>query len=235
MRKNLLNLIIFCFLLSFFLTCGSGGNGGGDDSVSGPDGVDPGNPGNPGIAVNDELIYVTGFENVASGEGFAAGSTYNSDTLVPPTLVGPEGLKWQTYHGTPSTDNPIDGLQSMQMRYYTSTTAPSHLGHLGYTATTVGLPNVTKVTFKAKYRVTSGTGGPIKVEVSYSTNGSLSWTSPQVFALSTSVADITYNVSATGEFDNVRIKFEVADESLPSQNTGTVGLYIDDVKIYGVK
>src|SRR5690606_20060161 len=109
---------------------------------------------------------------------------------------------------------------SMQMRWYTG-----NADHLGHTFTNFDLPNVTKVEFKAK-----NTAG-INVIASYSTDEGITWVGDQTFVLSTSTEDFTYNISATGEYENVRIKFQLTFDVPPS---GTSRLYIDEVVVYGI-
>ena len=163
----------------------------------------------------ESVIYSTGFEN---SEGFAAGTVYNNTTVA---YSGNAGEQWGTYYGTPSTTGSISGAQSMQMRWYTS--APSSLG---YTFTDFDLANVTKVEFKA-----ANTSG-INVIVSYSTDGGTSWGGDETFTLSATTTTYTYNISSTGEFANVRIRFQLTFDSPPS---GTSRLYIDDVAVYGIE
>lgn len=165
----------------------------------------------------EEIIYSTGFE---SAEGFTASTTYNNTTVA---YTGPTGQRWGTYYGTPSTTGPIVGAQSMQMRWYT--TAQSNLG---YTFTDFNLPNASKVVFKAANTiVTNG----LNVIVSYSTDGGTSYVNPETFTLSATTTEFTYNISATGAFANVRLKFQATFSSAP---TNTVRLYLDDVKVYGI-
>jgi hypothetical protein len=163
----------------------------------------------------ESVIYSTGFE---SSEGFTAGTVYNNTTIK---YDGSTGVQWGTYYGTASTTSPISEAQSMQMRWYTSATA-----NLGYTFMNFDLANVTKVTFLA-----SSTSG-INVIVSYSIDGGESFIGNQLFTLTGTATEYTYNVSATGEFDNIRVKFEI---SLPDPIPGgTSRLYIDDVSVYGI-
>lgn len=158
------------------------------------------------------IIYSTGFE---ASEGFTAGTSYNNTTIK---YDGPEDEKWGTYYGTASTTGPITGSMSMQMRWYTA-----NPDRLGYTFTDFDLTNVTKVTFKALN--TSGNN----VTVSYSTDGGTTYTGGQTFTLGTSAADFTYNISPTGEFPNVRIKFTL----VPGTTNGS-RVTIDDVTVYGI-
>lgn len=157
-------------------------------------------------------VYGIGFED---SEGFAPGTVYNNTTVA---FTGPAGQQWGTYFGTPSTTGAISGGQSMQMRWYTSSSS-----NLGYTYTNFDLANVTKVEFKA-----ANTNG-INVIVSRSTDGGSNWTNDETFVLSTSAETYTYHVSPTGEFANVRLRFQITYTTAP---TSTSRLYIDDVVVY---
>jgi len=171
--------------------------------------------GSMSVLAQESVIYSTGFE---SAQGFTGATGYNNTSLI---NSGVTGQQWSTFYGTPSTTSPLSGLQSMQMRWYTSAVA-----NLGYTFTNFDMSNVTKVTFKA-----ANTTG-INVIASYSTDGGTTFTGNQTFTLSSTSTQYTFNVSATGEFANVRIKFAVSLAS-PAP-TATSRLYIDDVNIYGM-
>lgn len=159
----------------------------------------------------ESIIYSTGFES----PDFPAGTVYNNTTVA---YTGPAGQQWGTYYGTPSTTSPLTASQSMQMRWYT--TAPANLG---YTFTNFDLANVSKVTFKA-----ANTSG-INIIASYSTNGGTSFAGEQTFTLSTTGTEYTFNISATGEYPNVRIKFALTAPTVTSSR-----LIIDDIAIYGI-
>jgi len=171
--------------------------------------------GSMGVSAQESVIYSTGFE---SAQGFTATTAYNNTTIL---NSGVAGQQWSTFYGTPSTTSPLVGLQTLQMRWYTSTAA-----NLGYTFTNFDMPNVTKVTFKA-----ANTTG-INLIASYSTDGGTTYTGNQTFTLTSTSTQYTLNVSATGEFANVRIKFAVSLAN-PAP-TGTSRLYIDDVNVYGM-
>lgn len=160
----------------------------------------------------EAVIYSTGFE---AAENFTAGTTYNNTTIK---YDGPSEQQWGTYYGTASTTDPITGGQSMQMRYYTA--SPSNLG---YTFMNFDLPNVTKVTFKALN--TSGNN----VYVSYSTDEGLNYTGSQLFTLGTSASSFTYNISESGEYEKIRIRFLLSPGSINSSR-----ITIDDIQIYGI-
>ncbi|MDR1346170.1 MAG: chitobiase/beta-hexosaminidase C-terminal domain-containing protein [Bacteroidales bacterium] len=170
------------------------------------------------VAPVDTVIYAVGFE---SGEGFLASQSYQNAAIA---YTGPTDSQWGTIYGTPSTTAPITGGQSMQMRWYTGTPAI-----LGSTETNFDLHNVTKVTFKAKNTV-AGTG--LNVTATYSIDGGYTWTGDSTYALTTNADDFTYFITDSGQYYNVRLKFQMAlQESNP---TGTVRLVIDEIKVYGV-
>jgi len=163
----------------------------------------------------ESIIYSTGFE---SSQSFIAGTVYNNTTVL---KTGVTGQQWGTVFGGPSATSALVGIQSMQMRWYTNSATT-----LGYTFTNFDLHNVTKVIFKA-----ANTTG-INVIASYSTNGGITYTGNQTFVLSTVSAPYTFNVSATGEFANVRIKLAISLAS-PAP-TSTSRLYLDDISVYGI-
>jgi len=159
-------------------------------------------------------IYTTGFE---STEGFTAGSAYNNTTIK---LDGTVPKQWGTYYGTASTTSPLSGLMSMQMRWYT--TAPTLFG---YTFTNFDIANAAKVVFNA-----SSTNN-LSVIVSYSTDGGTTYVGAQTIALTATKSEYTYDISITGEYPNVRLKFQLAFTTAP---TATSRVYIDDVAVYPV-
>lgn len=166
----------------------------------------------PGL---DTIIYRTGFE---SSEGFAASIVYNNTTVA---FTGPNGGKWGTYYGTPSTTAPILGGQSMQMRWYTSAA-----NNLGYTYTDFDLRNVTKLYFQAKNT------NNLKLTLSYSIDGGSTFMGDSVYVIDTTKATYLFNVSQTGQYDYVRIKFKI---TLPSTNpTATSRMYLDSLVVYGI-
>jgi hypothetical protein len=163
----------------------------------------------------ESVIYSTGFE---ASEGFTAGTVYNNTEIK---YDGPAGQQWGTYYGTASTTSPLTGSQSIQMRWYT--TAP---GNLGYAFTAFDLANVTKVVFQA-----ANTLG-LNVNVSYSIDGGITFIGDEIFTLSTTAAEYTYEISETGEYSSVRLKFLI---SLPDPiPTGTSRLYLDEISIFGI-
>ncbi len=167
----------------------------------------------PGI---DTIMYAVGFE---AEEGFTATQTYNSPNVI---YTGAEGQQWGTYYGTPSTNYNICGGQSMQMRWY-----ESNPERLGYTYTNFDIRNVTYVTFEAK----NNTG--LNLKVSYSIDGGNTYVGDSVYTLQTQSHNYRYDVSATGEYDFVRLKFSVVLPE-PAPSSGTHKLVIDSVVVFGV-
>lgn len=170
----------------------------------------------PVVPSIDTVMYSVGFEEE---EGFTATQTYNSPNIV---YTGAEGQQWGTYYGTPSTNEHICGAQSMQMRWYLS--APSTMG---YTFTNFDIRNVTYVTFDAK----SPNG--LKLNVSYSIDGGNTYVGDSLYTIATGGRhNYRFNVSETGEYNFVRLKFAVVlPETAP---TGTSKLLIDSVVVFGV-
>lgn len=163
----------------------------------------------------DTIVYRIGFE---ASEGFAASTVYNNPE---PAYTGLEGQQWATVYGTPTTTDHIYGAQSLQMRWYTNSSEM-----LGYTTTNFDIRNVTYVTFSAK------NNGALNVTVSYSIDGGNTFVGDSVISLTSNARNYRYNVSETGEFNFVRLKFAV---SLPSPApTGTNRLTIDSVVVFGV-
>ena len=165
----------------------------------------------------DEVIYTVGFEE---DEDFTASSVYNNTTI---RYDGPEDQQWGSYYGTVSTTSPVDGAQSMQMRWYTS--APDAMG---YAFTNFNLHNVTKVDFTAKYR-----NQHVNLRVSRSLDGGATYDADSVYVLTTNPQDFTYFVSDSGQYYSVRLKFQIEldEEDIPSN---TAHLTFDRVSVYGV-
>jgi hypothetical protein len=171
---------------------------------------------NLSVSAQEASLYSTGFE---STDGFVAAAVYNNTTIA---YTGASGNQWGTYFGTPSTTTPIVGLQSMQMRWYTTTPT-----NLGYTFTNFDEPNVTRVTFNAANTV------GINLIVSYSTDGGATWLGAQTYTLTTTSTSYTYTLSTdpAGFSSPVRFKFQITYTTAP---TATSRLYLDNVVIYGI-
>ena len=171
----------------------------------------------------DELILSVGFE---PSEGFTSASNYQNDD---PNYLGPDGQKWGVVHGCVATTGAISGTQSMQMRYYFSTSSP-HYGHMGYTYTNFDVHNVTKVEFDAKVSTNSN----MKLMVSFSHDGGETYEGDSLFNTTATAQRFTYNISDSGQYYSVRVKFAfvVPEEITASGNN--LQLIIDAVDFYGV-
>jgi hypothetical protein len=145
-------------------------------------------------------------------ETFTAGTTYNNTTVA---YRGPVEQQWGFYYGTPSTTGPVSGLQSAQMRWYS--TAPDNKG---YVFSNFDITNVHSISFKA-----SNTNA-INVQVTVSTDGGVTWINAEIFVLTTSTATYTYVVAPGLINENIRVKFEIVYTVAP---TTTSRLNIDDV------
>jgi hypothetical protein len=165
------------------------------------------------VGWGQDVIYSTGFE---SSQSFTAGTVYNNATIK---YDGPTGEQWGTYFGTASTTGAISGSQSMQMRWYSGT--PSNLG---YTFTNFDLQNVVSVDFKSSNTST------INVVASFSIDGGNTYQGAQTFTLTTTPTVYSYSISPTGEYPNVRLKFQIIYTTTPASPSR---LYIDDIIVYG--
>lgn len=161
--------------------------------------------------LSETLIKSIGFE---SSESFTASTTYNNTTA---NQQGPIGERWNFIMGTPSVNAPITGSQSAQMRSYANNS------NIGSVTMDYDLARVTKVTFQAKH-----SDGIPTLNCYYSTNNGTTWSSPTPFATNTTEQEFTFNISETGEYNSVRIKFENAKVNAASR------LFIDDVKVYSI-
>ena len=169
-------------------------------------------PPDPGY--NDTLLYHTDFEVV---DGFTATTVYNNTTVA---FSGESTHQWGTIYGTPATTGAIQGAQSMQMRWYTN--AASTLGH---TYTNFDLAHASRIQFAA-----ASTNG-LNVNVSYSTDGGNTYSTPTLFELGSNLAMYNLVISSDGSYDNVRFKFEIALPATAPSSTSRV--YIDSVSIFG--
>ena len=175
-------------------------------------------------SLDGELIYSVGFEN---SEGFVVPEAYSSyyATGDVPDNFGPDSLQWEVYHGRPSeaASSVITGSQSMQMRYYTSS---SHIGHLGYAKTNFDLHNATRMEFSAK-----STKG-LKLNVSFSRDGGETYEGDSLYENFQPSQRLTYFISDEGEYNTVRLKFSMV---LPADTpTSNADLIIDAVEVYGI-
>ena len=157
------------------------------------------------IVKEETVIYQTAFNYPING------SAYNSAT----EYVGTDdaGTSWGIKYGN------WNGNNCAQLRVYSA-------GNFGSVYMKFDVANATRVTYKAKVSNTA-----LNLNTYYSTDSGSTWTKVNTSkALTTSLASYEFNISATGEYSKVRIKFEAAGTA-PSSNN--YQLTIDDVVIYG--
>ena len=171
----------------------------------------------------DELIFSVGFE---PNEGFTSTSAFQNDN---PKYLGPDGQKWGVVHGCVTNAGPISGTQSMQMKYYCEPT-DQHYGHIGYTFTDFDVHNVTKVEFDAKVSTSSN----MKLKVSFSHDGGETYEGDSIFNTTASPQHFTYNITDSGQYYSVRVKFTMVLPEVVTQTDGILQLIIDAVDFYGV-
>ena len=173
----------------------------------------------------DELIHSVGFE---ASEGFTTSTTYNNDN---PAYFGPDGQKWGVIHGTVTSTGTvvIDGTQSVQMRYYCDPTN-IHYGHIGYAYTNYDIHNVTKVEFNSK----NTTNSNLKLMVSFSHDGGETFEGDSLYNVTATPQHFTYNITDSGQYYSVRVKFTMVLPETVTQTSGNIGLSIDAVDFYGV-
>ncbi len=171
----------------------------------------------------DELILSVGFE---PNEGFSNASYYQNDD---PYYFGADGRKWGVVHGCVATSGAISGTQSMQMRYYCSSSS-DHYGHTGYTFTNFDVHNVTKVEFDAKVSTNSN----MKLLASFSHDGGETYEGDSIFIPTASAQRFTYNITDSGQYYSVRVKFAMVLPETVTQTSSTLQLHIDSVDFYGV-
>ena len=150
-----------------------------------------------------------GFENAT------AGTNYQS-TVTIGTNESDCGISWEIYYGTVSTSNKITGYNSAAMRLYNGN------NNYGYLKTTTPIDGLSQVSFKAKAQESNS--GKIKVNISYSTNGT-TWTNIETDKeLTTTAATYTEAIPSGGKY------FQIAISSNSTKPTkSNIQLTIDDV------
>ncbi len=151
-------------------------------------------------------IYSTGFDYAISG------TSYQSSTPIVGTDDGAT-TSWSIVYGN------WNGSECAQLRVYSA-------GNFGSIYNNFDCSKVTSVSYSAKVSNTA-----LKLNTYYSTDGGTNWTKvDDAKELTTTATTYSFVVSETGEYDTVRIKFEVTGTK-PS--SGNYALTIDDVKIMG--
>ena len=157
---------------------------------------------------NDSVIYKTEFNYPIKG------SAYNSKDEI--LGEDADGKQWGIVYGNWNQSS------CAQLRVYASG------GGFGSVYTKFDLTKVTKVKYKAQVSAAN-----LKLNTYYSTDGGKTWIIvDSEKSLTTNETEYTFEISSTGEYETVRIKFEVAGTRPQSKNTT---LTIDNVDIYGMK
>lgn len=126
------------------------------------------------------------------------------------------GLNWEIFYGNVSTSSAIAGNNSAALRLYTS-------DNYGYIKTTSPIEDLSKVSFSAKAASTNGAN--IKINVSYSTDGS-DWTNIKTSMSLTSTADkYSVDIPAGGKYFMISI---ASTSTKPSKSSAQ--LTIDNVE-----
>lgn len=150
-------------------------------------------------------------------EGFETKSTGNNyqSTVTISTTESDCGISWQIYYGCVSTSSKISGSNSAALRLYTT-------NNYGYIKTTTAIDNLTNVTFKAK--AATSNSALIKVNISYSANGS-TWTNIETNkSLTTSSKTYSVDIPSGGKYFQIAIS-----SSSTKPSTKNAQLTIDDV------
>ena len=149
-----------------------------------------------------------GFENAT------AGSNYQG-TVTIVTNESDCGIGWEIYYGNVSTSNKITGNNSAALRLYTN-------NNYGYLKTTTPIDGLSQVSFKAKAQESNS--GKIRVNISYSTDGT-TWTNIETDKeLTTSAATYTEAIPSGGKYFQIAIS---SNSTKPTQKN--IQLTIDDV------
>ena len=149
-----------------------------------------------------------GFEKATTGTDYKG-------TVTVKTTDSDCGIAWKIYYGTVSTSSTISGNKSAALRLYTS-------DNYGYLKTTTPIDGLSKVSFKAM--AATSKNAKIKVNISYSSDGS-NWTNIETDkSLTTSAATYNVDIPTGGKY------FQIAISSNSTKPTSkNAQLTIDDV------
>lgn len=159
---------------------------------------------------NIKSVYTTGFE---ASEGFAKGTNYQLDNVN----FGLDN-EWLVYFGTPTTTNAITDLQSIQLRHYHNSTAPSYLIFEG--------TNYASKIHSVKFNYLFGTANT-SINVEFSKDKVVWSLGKAITAPNTSVNEYVVNSSIE---DALYVRFIVTSEAPASDSNRFT---IDDFVVYG--
>lgn len=145
-------------------------------------------------------------------EGFTARTDYMN--TQPNDGIGP--YTWFIYYGTSSTTGAIEGLQSLQMRYYTTA---QHLGNIGYAQTNYKIKDLKRIRFRANS--SKGLG----LELYISADGQ-NYIKETEFNLTSTAQQFEYALQ-TSKTAHIRFKLKV-----PVGITSGQRVVIDEVEFY---
>ncbi len=165
-----------------------------------------------GAAPIEESIKTVGFE---TAEGFPNGTSYQG-TVTSTTAIP----AWEIYYGNFSGSGSNNGAYGAQMRRYAS-------NYMGYLRTTAPLSNVSQFTYYAKTNNVNN----MKLDVSYSTDGTAWIPIETEKILTTSFIKYTAILNTTTGISNVYVRFSV-NGTAPS--SGNYQLSIDDIEFFGI-
>ncbi|MGD9813058.1 MAG: lamin tail domain-containing protein [Bacilli bacterium] len=163
-----------------------------------------------GAEAAEEAVYHSTSFNTT--EGFTTSSTYNAAR----TDQGTSPYLWDFLNGTVSTTNAITS-PSAHLRGYTDAQTPS-------LETAFAIPDITKVVFSYK----SDTN--ISVNLSYSTDNRVTWSTVTNFARVISATQVTYTINAAGLAGSANLRWQMLNVGTATGSSAE--LIIDDITIY---
>lgn len=156
-------------------------------------------------------------ETTTKTEGFetaTTGTNYQSTVEVAATSSDCS-IAWSIYYGNVTTSSKIAGSNSVGLRLYTS-------NYYGYLKTTTAIDNLSNVAFTAK--AATSNGAAIKVNISYSTDGSSLTSIADDIAIGSTADSYDYDIPNGGKYFQIAIS---SNSTKPSKSNAQ--LTIDDV------
>ena len=167
------------------------------------------------VSLTEQKIYTTSFAYT-----YNSSTQYQSSSETTGTDSGSSSANWSITYGNWNSST------KAQFRIYKTG------GGFGTLLQKFDLQNVTKVYYTASAQ--NSNSAAIKLNAYYSTDGGNKWTKVVTdLALTTSATEYNFTVSETGQYESVRIKFEVSSNST-KPNSGNVQCDITKCDIYGM-